>query len=62
MAGVITFFTHFVTKDVPLTLDPAKPYFEQSAFLVVLLISMAAAGFVLARSKEPLLGRWLADG
>jgi serine/threonine-protein kinase len=61
VAGVVAFFTHFVTKDVPLTLDPGKPYFEQSLFLVVLFLGMAATGFVLARSNEPLLGRWLAD-
>jgi hypothetical protein len=52
---------HFVTKNVPTTLDPSRLYFGASATVAAIVIGIAVAGFVLARSHEPVFGRVIRD-
>jgi hypothetical protein len=56
VAGVVAFIAHFVTKDVPMTLDSSRLYFNDGLLAAVIVTAMAAVGFVLARAREPIFG------
>ena len=56
VAGTVAFFVHFLTKDVPMTLDPSRLYFSESLTTAVLVVAVAGIGFVLARAREPIFG------
>ncbi len=61
LAGLAAFFAHFASLRTPATLDPSRPYFETGLAVAALLVIAGAAGFVMSRAKEPLLGRWLGE-
>ena len=56
VAGTVAFLVHFLTKDMPVTLDPSRLYFTEAILTAALVTAMAIAGFVLARAREPILG------
>jgi hypothetical protein len=56
VAGIVAFTVHFLTKDVPTTLDTSRIYFPEGLTVAVLVIVMASAGFVLSRAREPIFG------
>jgi hypothetical protein len=56
VAGIVAFTVHFLTKDVPMTLDTSRIYFPEGLTVAVLVIVMASAGFVLSRAREPIFG------
>ena len=61
LAGLAAFFAHFASLRTPATLDPSRPCFETGLAVAALLVIAGAAGFVMSRAKEPLLGRWLGE-
>jgi hypothetical protein len=60
-AGMVTFFCHLLTKDLPMTLDGSALYFTTSALAIALVLGMSVLGFVLARANQPLFGRLVDD-
>ena len=56
VAGTVSFLVHFLTKDMPMTLDPSRLYFSESLTTAMLVVVIACAGFVLARAREPIFG------
>jgi hypothetical protein len=61
VAGAAAFLAHFLTLTLPLTLDPSRLWFGWSIGVLALVFAMAIAGVVLARGREPLFGRLIAD-
>ena len=59
VAGAVAFAIHFFTKDLPTTLDTARPYFTTGLAIIVLTLACAIVGFVLARGRAPLFGKLL---
>lgn len=51
VAGFIAFFVHFLTKDMPATLDPSRPYFGLSAAVVGVVLAALIGGAALARGR-----------
>jgi hypothetical protein len=56
VAGMVAFTVHFLTKDVPMTLDTSRLYFTGGLTVAVLVIVATGIGFVLARAREPVFG------
>ena len=52
LAGMVAFFTHFWTFNMPITLSAAQPYFQTSLFALGLVAAMAIAGVWLARTPD----------
>jgi serine/threonine-protein kinase len=62
VAGIVAFTVHFLTKDVPMTLDSSRLYFTDGLTVAVLVIVATGIGVVLARAREPLFGAVITDG
>ncbi len=56
VAGMVAFTVHFLTKDVPMTLDTSRLYFTGGFTIALLVIVAAGIGVVLARAREPIFG------
>ncbi|HUU33571.1 MAG TPA: hypothetical protein VMW48_05880, partial [Vicinamibacterales bacterium] len=56
VAGIVTFGVHFLTKNVPLSLDGSRLYFADGIAIAAIVTALAVAGFVLARAREPFFG------
>ncbi len=56
VAGTVAFFVHFLTKDLPATLDPDRLYFGVGMTSAFIAAGIAVAGFWLARAGQPLFG------
>jgi hypothetical protein len=56
VAGTAGFFVHFVTKDLPTSLDPSRFFFGAGVAVAVVIVLVAVTGFVLARGREPVFG------
>jgi serine/threonine-protein kinase len=52
-AGAVTFATHFITTNMPLTLDTSRPYFAVGAMAAVIVVATAAAGAAMALGSAP---------
>jgi serine/threonine-protein kinase len=52
VAGFVAFFVHFLTKDVPTTLDPSRPYFGISAVVVAMVVAAGLVGVALAQGRR----------
>jgi hypothetical protein len=61
VATVVAFFAHFMTTNLPMTLDPSALYFGQGLVVMALILTIAIFGFYLARAGDPLFGKVLAD-
>jgi hypothetical protein len=61
MAGVVSFFVHLSTKDLPLTLDSTRPHFATSLIVVGVVVAVVVVGFVMARANQPMFGRLAED-
>ena len=61
VAGAVSFFVHFLTWTFPMTLDASRFFFPTSVSVLVTVAGLAVAGVVLARAREPLLGRLIND-
>ena len=53
---MVTFTVHFLTKDVPMTLDSSRLYFTGGLTVAILVIVATGVGVVLARAREPVFG------
>lgn len=60
-ATVVAFFAHFMSNNIPTTLDPSALYFAHGLVVMSLLGAIALFGFYLARAGDPLFGNVLAD-
>ena len=56
VAGIVAFAVHFLTKDVPMTLDTARLYFTDGLTVAMLVTVATGIGVVLARAREPIFG------
>jgi serine/threonine-protein kinase len=56
VAGIVAFSVHFLTKDVPMTLDTSRLYFTDGLTVAILVTLAAGIGVVLARAREPVFG------
>jgi hypothetical protein len=56
VAGIVAFTAHFLTKDVPMTLDTSRLYFTDGLTVAILVTVAAGIGVVLARAREPIFG------
>jgi len=61
LAMVVMFFVNQIVHGAPFTLNTADWYAPQAYATILLVVGLAAAGFVISRGGEPLLGRVLAD-
>ena len=57
VAGMVSFTVHFMTKDVPMTLDSSRIYFNDGLIAAVLVTTIVVVGFALARAREPIFGK-----
>ena len=57
VAGTAAFLVHFLTKDMPMTLDPSRLYFSEGLTTALVVVVISSVGFVLARAREPLFGK-----
>jgi hypothetical protein len=60
-AGIVTFFTHFLTWNALATLDPSRQYFPIATAALALVAGLAVLAFVLARGQQPVFGRVIID-
>jgi len=50
-AGMVAFFTHFWTFNMPLTLSTERQYFQLSLFVLGVVVAIAVTGVALARGS-----------
>ncbi|HUR20766.1 MAG TPA: hypothetical protein VMZ90_08150, partial [Vicinamibacterales bacterium] len=62
VAGIVAFAVHFLTKDMPMTLDTSRLYFNSGLTVAVLVIVATGMGVALARAREPIFGAVIKDG